>query len=412
MPAPSPRTTRVIFVNRFYWPEEPATAQLLTDLAEELAKRGNEIVVVTRHPGRPAVPQREIRNGVHVVRIRSTNWHRAGLAGKTADYATFFVGAIFRLLTITRRGDALIALTDPPLLGTGAWLVARCRGARLFHWVQDVFPELAIELAGQRWLGMMRPLRDRAWRAAEQCVVLGQDMAAVLTLSRVPADRVSILANWAPAGLAPPPPGAHDALRVEWGLSGKFVVAYSGNLGRVHDLEPVLAVAEVLRDEPAIAFVFIGGGAQAAALTAEAQRRGLGNISFRPPQARTRLGETLALGDVHLVTLRPGCERYVFPSKLYGIAAVGRPVVFIGPRECELARVVEGRGFGHAFASAETAAIAAALRTLQSDPAARERCGLAAAKWSLAQGGLGAAASRWQSLVGAARELAGESPPV
>src|SRR5207237_1247771 len=151
------------------------------------------------------------------------------------------------------------------------------------------------------------------------CVTLGSDMAAVLADAGVAVKKISLAPNWAPAGLAPASANAAAALRDEWGLREKFVVAYSGNLGRVHDLDPVLDLADALRADARIAFVFVGSGAQRAALEAAATRRGLANVHFRPPQPRARLAESLAVGDVHLVTLRPDCARYVFPSKLYGV---------------------------------------------------------------------------------------------
>jgi len=174
--------------------------------------------------------------------------------------------------------------------------------------------------------------------------------------------------------------------------------AYSGNLGRVHDLEPVLAIADALRTEPRFVFVFVGGGAQRQALEDVAVSRGLTNVQFRPAQPRARLAESLALGDAHLVTLLPGCERYVFPSKLYGIAAVGRPVVFIGPRDCELARLVTGRDLGVAHERSQTTAIASSLRALADDPTRRARHAAAAQKFSAESGGADAAAARWDAL--------------
>jgi hypothetical protein len=389
---------RAIFLNRFYWPDEPATAQLLTDLAEALAARGQDVVVITSHPGSANVPAFETRRGVHIARIRGTRWaRRLGLLGKAADFGTFFAGALLRLFFTVRARDAIVALTDPPLLGVGVALVARLRGARLFHWVQDIYPELAIELAGQRWLAAFRPFRNLAWRRAERCVTLGTDMAAVLASAGVPSTQISIVANWAPAGTAPPPTHSADDLRTAWGLLGKFVVAYSGNLGRVHDLAPVLNVAAALRTDDRIAFVFIGDGAQREPLAAAARRLGLANLQFHPPQPRDRLSATLALADVHLVTLRPGCERYVFPSKLAGIAAIGRPVIFIGPPASELARLVAAPGaeFGRAFGRDETTAIAAGIRKLSVDPAACATLSAGALRYAQITGGSAAAATRW-----------------
>lgn len=391
---------RAIFLNRFYWPDEPATAQLLTDLAEALAAQGVEVIVIASHPGRADVPGEESRRGVRILRVRGTRWaRRFGLLGKVADFATFFLAALWRLFAEVRRGEAVVALTDPPLLGVGAWLVTELRGARLYHWVQDIYPEVAIELAGQRWLAVLRPLRNLAWRRAARCITLGTDMAAVLAAAKVPPEKIALAPNWAPAGLVPPPPDTATVLRADWGLTGKFVVAYSGNLGRVHDLEPVLEVAAQLRSDPRIVFVFIGAGAQRSALEAAAQRLGLTNLQFHPPQPRARLLAALALGDIHLVTLRPGCEPYVFPSKLVGVAAIGRPVVFIGPRDCEVARIVASppHPFGLAFDRSETAAIASSLRSLAASPVECNRLSSAAVHYAAEVGSAEQAANQWHT---------------
>jgi colanic acid biosynthesis glycosyl transferase WcaI len=404
---PASRIPRVIFVNRFYWPDEPATAQLLTDLAEKLAGLGHEVTVIAGHPGGRDVPREAVRHGVRILRVRSTRLSpTGGLVGKAVDFATFFTGAMTKLISVARRDDAIVALTDPPLLGIGAAAVARWREARLFHWVQDIFPEIAVELTGQRWLQALLPSRNAAWRRADRIVTIGRDMSATIATNGVAAERIAIVPNWAPDGLAPQPSDAAAELRADWDLVGKFVVAYSGNLGRVHDLTPVLDVAEALRDEQAIAFVFIGGGAQREALKAEATRRGLPNLQFRPAQPRGRLAQTLALGDVHLVTLRPGGERYVFPSKLYGIATVGRPVIFIGPRQCEIARQIEDEGFGRAFTADEIPAIAAMVKNLQRDPGEGARFSRAAVAFARASGDATAAAQRWHLLLAPGAGLA------
>lgn len=391
---------RAILLNRFYWPDEVATAQLLTDLAEGLASSGDDVLIITSHPGSTQVPAEETRRGVRILRVRSTRWAgRFGLGGKVVDFFSFFVAMLWRLLRQARRGDVIVALTDPPLLGVGAWIVAGLRGARLIHWVQDIYPEVAVELGAPRLLNLLRPIRDAAWQAADRCVTLGEDMARVATAAGVAAEAVSILPNWAPAGLTPPPASIADELRAEWGLTGKFVVAYSGNLGRVHDLEPLLSVAAALRDQPSIAFVIVGHGAQATMLKALAAKLALPNLQFRPPQPRTRLQATLALGDVHVVTLRPGCEHYVYPSKLIGVAAIGRPVLFIGPTSCEIARLVEAAdgGLGRAFDRASISAAAQALRRLAADPALCERLSAAALRFARRNGDARAAANQWHT---------------
>ena len=388
---------KVIFINRFYWPEIPATGQLLTDLAEGLAGRGGDITVITSAANARS-SRDESHCGVRVIRVKGTRWARHGTLGKAVDFGTFYLGALWQLWRTARRGTTVVPMTDPPLLGLGAWLVARGRRARIVHWIQDIYPELAIELFGQRWLRGLRPLRNLAWRRADHCVTLGLDMARAFQAAGVPLERRSIIANWGPRGITPQDRRSADSLRHEWNLAGKFVVAYSGNLGRVHDLEPVLALAAELRDSPGIKLILVGDGAQRRALESAAHAQALPNLAFHPPQPRDRLGESLAVGDLHLVTLRPGCEGFVFPSKLYGIAAAGRPVLFIGPPDCEVARCVLANQLGLVSSRDDVAGLAAAIRHLAADAAAVTKLATAAADFA-ARHSAALAVDRWQALL-------------
>ncbi|MBC7368875.1 MAG: glycosyltransferase family 4 protein [Undibacterium sp.] len=388
---------RFVFINRFYWPDEPATAQLLGDLAEALVAAGHVVTVIASHPG-GATPADENRRGVRIRRVRGTRLSKHGFLGKIADFATFYLGALLRLFTHARPGDIAVALTDPPLIGIGVWFVARLRGALVVHWIQDIYPEIAITLTGHRWLTFLRPLRNLAWRRAEACVTIGTDMAGAVRTAGVKAHRLTLIPNWAPAGLLPQPASAADSLRATWGLTGKFVVLYSGNLGRVHDLEPLLDVAAHLRTHTHIALLFIGSGAQRPALMAAAAERGLSNVHFQPPQPRAELTTSLALGDLHFVTLRPGCETSVFPSKLYGIAAIGRPVLFVGPHDCEIAGLIRRHGFGRTFTRSETTALAATICALSIAPAECAQLTRAAELFATRAGNPTGAAQHWAAL--------------
>jgi colanic acid biosynthesis glycosyl transferase WcaI len=399
---------RLIFLNRFYWPDEPATAQLLTDLAEGLARRGHEVTVIASHPGRPGVPHLEVRHGVRIRRTRTLGLGRHGLVGRAADFVLYLAGAARCLLLEAGPGALVVALTDPPLLGPTAWTVAGLAGARVLHWTQDIYPEVAEVVAPgplSRLAGLvLRPWRNLAWRRSRGVVALGREMAVFLRLHGVRPERIAIIPNWAPAGSEAPAPGEVDALRDRWGVAGRTVVAYSGNLGRVHDLEPVLDVAAELRDEPEFVFLFLGGGAHRAGLMRRAAQLELTNVRFLPAQPRSVLAASLAAADLHLVTLRPGCEALVFPSKLYGIAAAGRPVVFIGPASCELAGLVRSRGLGLTRTREDAAGLAADLRRLHADPAALAAAGRAASAFSRDGGRVEHGLAAWESRLAQAAE--------
>lgn len=398
---------KIVFVNRFYWPDEPATAQLLTDLAEGLAAAGHIVNIVTSQPLHVSLPSYEARNGVLVHRVSGLRFKHTNAALKALAFLSFARGALRTIDSMLQLGDVLVVMTDPPLLGLFASSLARKRGARLVHWLQDIYPEIAIAVGTAKAAGIFRAKRDRAWQAADICVVPGEDMAAFVRSRGANPETVLVSPNWAPAGLEAVPP---EALKRDWGLAGKFIVMYSGNLGRVHDLHPVLAIAEALRAETDIIFLFVGDGAQRASLQATAERRGLRNVVFKPAQPRHRLGLTLSLANLHLVTLRAGCEQLVFPSKLYGITAVGRPVLYIGPKDCELARTVEVRGFGRAFARSETKPAIQTILHLRHAPADCARMGKLALEFSEETGGLGKALSTWDRLLNGLKSLAPTAP--
>jgi glycosyltransferase involved in cell wall biosynthesis len=288
-------------------------------------------------------------------------------------------------------------MTDPPLLGVSVWLAAALRGAHVVHWVQDIYPEIAAEITGHRWLLGLRPVRDFVWRRSRACIVPGRDMAEVTRHTGVPARRVLVSPNWAPAGLGPASASEIALVRAEWNLGGRLVLAYSGNLGRAHDLMPILDLAEIFRREETVVFVFIGGGPQRQSLEFAARTRGLANVRFLPPQPRYRLAATLGVGDVHFVTLRPGAERYVFPSKLHGIAASGRPVLFVGPKNSEIAALVEDTGIGRSFTREEIATAADWVRTLRASGELRARIGATGA--ALAGNDFARAKSVWRELL-------------
>ncbi|MFA5058531.1 MAG: glycosyltransferase family 4 protein, partial [Opitutaceae bacterium] len=395
---------RVIFVNRYYWPDALATAQMLTDLAEGLAERGWKVTVIASHDGNAGAPVRESRRGVEILRGRSLRRGRHGLMAKAGAYFTFTFSARRLLRRHLQANDWLVAMTDPPILAPFAATAARRAGARLVHWLQDIHPEIGLALSNSRLLEILsRPWvrrRDAAWQCAHACVAISQDMAALVGQHGLAANQIRIIPNWAPGGeLLAPVPAEQNPLRRTWNLAGKFVVAYSGNLGRVHALEPVLAAAARLRHEAGLVFLFLGEGPRRPALEAQARAEGLTNVRFLPPQPQARLGESLSAGDVHLVTLQAGCERYVFPSKLYGILAVARPIIFIGPTHCELAEAVRRHGAGLAVDGSDPAALASAIRDLMHDAPRGAAMGQAARHWSQATGGRQAALDAWEMVL-------------
>ena len=374
---------RVVFVNRFYAPDESATSQMLTDLAEALARSGVAVEVFCSRQlygdAGAELPASEVRRGVKVRRLPTTRFGRDSLAGRAIDYASFYLSAAFCLLARIRRGDVLVVKTDPPLLSLIGSLAARIRGARLVNWLQDLYPEVASRLAlspvPRPLEALIRAARDRSLATARVNVVLGTRMREYLLQRGIAAARISICENWADESRLHPLAPARSELRGKLGLNDGFVAAYSGNLGRAHDVTTILEAGCALGGEPDIVFLMVGGGAGMRALEMQARARGLANFRFAPYQPRDALSDSLAAGDVHLVSLRPELEGLIVPSKLYGILAAGRPVVFIGDPDGELARLIATTEVGVTVRSGDPAGLCRALRALRDDAGARARMG-------------------------------------
>ena len=193
-------------------------------------------------------------------------------------------------------------------------------------------------------------------------------MRARLIEEGVSDTQLVVIPNWADGDCVVDVESSASELRKAWRLGDKFVVGYSGNAGRVHDLATVVDAMELLKGEKQIAFLFVGGGKHRGWLESEVRRRGLENVQFRPYQPRERLMSSLRVADVHLVTLLPAMEGLVVPSKFYGVAAAGRPTLFVGDADGEIAQIVIDAACGVVVSSGDPAALARAILTLRDQP--------------------------------------------
>ncbi|MCF8475953.1 MAG: glycosyltransferase family 4 protein [Pseudolabrys sp.] len=367
---------RIIFLNRFFYPDHSATSQILSDLAFHLAGAGHDIQVVTsrqRYDDPAAdLPVRETVKGVTVHRVPTTRFGRAALIGRGLDYLSYHRASWRALGRLAGAGDILVAKTDPPLLSVLAMHAAARSGARLVNWLQDLYPEVAVELGLPLTKGPIAAAlahqRNRSLQAATANVVLGHTMAARVRALPVAAEKVHIIPNWSSDEDIVPIAAADNPLRREWGLAEKFVVGYSGNLGRAHDFETVLAAAERLRGHAHIVFVFIGGGRQFDEVARQVRERRLGQtVRFFPYQDHARLKYSLSVPDVHWLSLRPAFEGLMFPSKFYGIAAAGRPIVALADTGGEIAGLVARHGCGIAIDPADAGRLTQTLLALAND---------------------------------------------
>lgn len=373
------RTYHAVFVNRVCPPDGGATGVLLRQLADSLSADSVRVTVVcgpeqpSGSTGSPPVPP-----GVEVQRVWALQFSKTRHRYRALCYLALYPSFLLSLWK-HRRADMVVLMSDPPLLVALAPLIRFFLRIPVVHWAQDLYPEVAVALKVIRPGGFLArvctALSNWGLRHCAKVVAIGECMRQRLAARGVARGRIEVMPNWATPGFAEDGRDG-SAFRRQQGWDGEFVVMYSGNLGLVHDFDGVLEAAAVLQSDGArVRFVFVGNGGRKGALEKETQRRGLTNVQFLPFQPEADLPEVLRAADLHLVTLLPALAGLVVPSKLYNILAVGRPVLYVGPLETEVARVLITGDCGDVVASGSGRDIAACLRARAADPESRRKAG-------------------------------------
>ena len=399
---------RIFFLNRYFHPDQSATSQLLSDLAFHMAASGRQVHVITsrqRYDDPDSrLPANETVNGVQVTRVQTTHFGRSVLVGRGFDYLSFYVSAWRALRALVQRDDIIVAMTDPPLVSIVAMAAAKRPGAHLVNWLQDIYPEVAVQLGISALRGPIGGgfsyLRNKTLQTAAANVVLGQCMHEKIASFGLSTDNVSVIHNWSDDEEISPVSNADNPLRHEWGLADKFVVGYSGNLGRAHEFDTILAASERLRCDPRIVFVFIGGGYRMGELARIVKTRRLdATFRFIPYQERTLLKNSLSVPDLHWISLKPAVEGMIVPSKFYGIAAAGRPIIAITARAGEIARLVLEHGCGLVIEPGQSNALAEAIVRLSTDAQSLATMGARARAMLDAQFTRRQALDRWREVL-------------
>jgi colanic acid biosynthesis glycosyl transferase WcaI len=377
---------RLCFFNRSYWPDQAATGQLLTELAEDLVARHSCTVSVVagralhgsgRASGSLWPVKLEERRGVRILRANGTTFSRRRFVGRASNYLTYFTSALAAGWWIGPQ-DVVVSLTDPPILGLAALRAARHAGARFVFLCEDIFPEVASLLAdfhSPTVNGTLDRINRLLLREADAVVALGDRMKRRLVEEKgADPERIHVIHNWADCEAITP--GSKDnAFARAHGLCDRFVLMHSGNVGLSQNLDLLIEAAARLQSREQLVVAIVGDGARRQPLQEMAARRGLANVRFFPYQPKELLDESFATADAFLVSLKAGLEGYIVPSKVYGILASGRPFVAAVDPSCEAAVIAREQQCGTVAAPGDPDALTSAIAALCDDPAGARMMG-------------------------------------
>lgn len=412
-------------------PDLAPTGVVMSRIAHELVERGHRLHVVTalpwyvRHDVEPGWEGRLVRtertDWGRISRVHPFPTDKRNIPARALAFGGFTTLATLVGASARERPDAVLAMSPPLTLGPAGRVVAGLRRAPLVFNIQDVFPDVAVELGlltGARVIALARRLERMSYRAADAVTVLSDDLADNVRgkiASGLPTGaaerqraKVRVIPNFVDTDRIRPGDRDNDYRR-EFELIGSRVVMYAGNVGFSQSLDLVIEAARRLVDShPDVVFVINGGGSARPELERAAGNSP--NIRFVDMQPIERLPEVLAAADVHVVPLRTGLAWSSVPSKLYSILAAGRPLVASVDEGTEVARTVVRAGAGVAVPPDDADAFVAALLGVLDDPAAAERMGAAGRRFVEGWASPAAVAEAYEGLFNELVDRSGQDP--
>lgn len=365
-----------------YRPELTGIGKFTAEMCEWLANRGHEVAVIAPPPYYPQWRvdpsarqwryRTSVLDGVRVRRAPIWVPSRPGGIARVLYALSFAVSSFPLLLWEALRRPDLVLVIEPSFLNSPcAWFAARLGGARAWLHVQDLEVDLAYSLGqlrrGRRIAGALESWMIRRFDVVSS---ISRRMLARVRTKGPDQDRLFLLPNWfEPKTIFPE--AKPSPLREKLGIPPDATVAmYAGSLGAKQGVEMILEAARELAGLP-IHFVISGNGIAEEALKSAAI--GMAQVSFLPLQPAQDLNMLLNLADVHLLPQRQGAAESVFPSKLIGMLASGRPLIAMAGVSSEVAELVDGCGIR--VNHGDLRGFVSAIRRLAGNPDQRRRLG-------------------------------------
>jgi glycosyltransferase involved in cell wall biosynthesis len=370
-------------ITEFFPPDYAATGQLIEELVKELESQGVSIRVFTGQPGyaftTSEAPASEQIGDILVHRSRSTQVWSGRIRGKAVGGVLFTLRAFLHILRNYHKSDVFLLTSAPPFLPVAGYFSHLLWKFPYVCLIYDLYPDIAIALgviSKNHWLvKFWRAVNRKVWQSSRGIIVLSPAMKErVIAICPEVADKISVIHSWGDPKLIVPVAKEKNWFAKKHNLVNKFTVLYSGNMGRCHDLDTILATAQQLQNQP-IQFVCIGGGPKRESFIQDVNRLGLKNFLFLPYQEKNVLPYSLTACDLSLVSVEEGVESLVAPSKLYPALAAGRPIAVICPKTSYLPELIADGKFGIAIDNGDSNALSEFILQLNSHPKIAEEMG-------------------------------------
>ena len=365
--------TTLYIISQHFYPSEGATAQLVTDIASELSSH-IKVVVLTSTPGVPSN-----RSDLTILRFSTTSTTETPIINKLLHGLLFTGKVLWHLYqhAVPSESHLLIA-SNPPFIGLIGPILSYINKLTYTFLFQDLFPRSAVLAGILPARGpihlVFRLLMRYVISNSSHTIILSQSMKHRAIREYGMPHKYHVIQNWA-VETASPSSRSTNPLALSWNIKDQFIVFYSGNFGRLHDIVTILETARLCIDNPKILFLFVGGGAQFSLIKRYCDEFSLSNVQIRPYVSRELLPFSLQLADLSIVSLKPGADDTVSPSKIYGLLASKKPILLISSTDTALSNHIKYEQIGIHVDTGDSKSLATHIQELSQDYQALSRLG-------------------------------------
>lgn len=344
---------QLLIFSQVFVPDPASVGQHMADVAVAMAQRGHDVRVYCANRGfenpKLKYPAREDLHGVQIRRLPFSSFGKKTLVHRGLGTLSLLIQFLFIGL-LKRNVEGILFSTSPPFIGLACATIARIRRIPIIYWAMDLNPDQLLA---------MRKIKQHGWthrileainriilRESALVVVLDRFMAERIAHRDVPREKMLILPPWPHEQHLEDLEPAANPFRQKHGLVEKFVIMYSGNHSPANPLATLLEAAVRMRERDDLRFLFVGGGSGKKEVETAIQKHQLKNVISLPYLPLADLKYSLSAADVHVVSLGADMVGIIHPCKIYGAMAVGRPILFLGPRPSHVSDILEEHRIG------------------------------------------------------------------
>lgn len=298
-------------------------------------------------------------------------YSKKSFLARFVSWLAFYCTTIPFILCKWWKGDFFF-VSNPPLNFYIGYLFHRVFRIKFSLLLWDIYPDIIVQsnfvsedsFIARKWSKWNTNTFPKAHRIFTVSESLSRE---IQKYENGQASHVVVVPNWVNADEIRPIARQDNLFIKSHQLHDDFIVMYSGNMGKTHDLETIVETARILQDQPGIRFVLIGDGEKKSKIVKTVMEGKIHNITILPFQDPEMFKSSIASAHIGFVTLAEGFENYSVPSKTYYLMAAGCIIFAIAGKGCELELIVDKYHCGYRFNPGSAVVIAEEILRLYND---------------------------------------------